>query len=76
MLPPRSLPIMHVGAHDGAVHPWGQRSLMQIHNDMERRRVRRTLAEVKNKLEEALRLSEQIQNKGKHAEPTTTDRRR
>jgi hypothetical protein len=49
---------------------------MQIHNDMERRRVRRTLAEVKNKLEEALRLSEQIQNKGKHAEPTTTDRRR
>jgi hypothetical protein len=49
---------------------------MQINNDMERRRVRRTLAEVKYKLEEALRLSEQIQNKGKHAESTTTDRRR
>jgi hypothetical protein len=50
---------------------------MQIHNDMERRRVRRTLSEVKDKLEEALRLSEQIQpNKGKHVQPTTTDRRR
>jgi hypothetical protein len=50
---------------------------MQIHNDMERRRVRRTLAEVKNKLEEALRLSEQMQhNKGKHGHSTTTDRRR
>lgn len=50
---------------------------MLIHNDMERRRVRRTLSEVKDKLEEALRLSEQIQNnKGKHVQPTTTDRRR
>ncbi|HTZ54068.1 MAG TPA: hypothetical protein VMB20_03330 [Candidatus Acidoferrum sp.] len=49
---------------------------MKIHNDMERRRVRRTLAEVKDKLEEALRLSEQHHNKGKHVQSTTTDRRR
>jgi hypothetical protein len=50
--------------------------MLKIHNDMERRRVRRTLAEVKNKLEEALRLSEQMQNKGKHGEATTPDHRR
>jgi len=50
--------------------------MLKIHNDMDRRRVRRTLAEVKNKLEEALRLSEQMQYKGKHGEPTTTDHRR
>jgi RNase P protein component len=45
-------------------------------NDVERHRVRRTLTEVKNKLEEALRLSEQLQSKGNHGEPTTPDYRR
>jgi len=51
--------------------------MFTIHNDMERRRVRRTLTEVKDKLEEALRLSEQLQHhKGKHDQPTTADRRR
>jgi hypothetical protein len=50
--------------------------MLKIHNEMDRRRVQRTLAEVKNKLEEALRLSEQTQCKGKHGEPTTARHRR
>jgi hypothetical protein len=45
-------------------------------NEVERHRVRRTLAEVKSKLEEALRLSEQLQRKGNHVESTTTRHRR
>jgi hypothetical protein len=49
---------------------------MKIHNDMELRRARRTLSEVKNKLEEALRLS-QLQNKGTYGESAApSDRRR
>jgi hypothetical protein len=50
--------------------------MLKIHNEMDRRRAQRTLAEVKNKLEEALRLSEQTHYKGKHGEPTTTRHRR
>jgi hypothetical protein len=49
---------------------------MKIHNDIERHRVRRTLAEVKHKLEEALRLSEQLQQKGRHGQSTTSHHRR
>lgn len=50
--------------------------MLKIHNEIDRRRAQRTLAEVKNKFEEALRLSEQMQHKGKHGEPTTTNHRR
>ncbi len=50
--------------------------MLKIHNEMDRRRAQRTLAEVKNKLEEALRLSEEMQHKGKHGQTTTTDHRR
>lgn len=49
---------------------------MKIHNDVERQRARRTLSEVKGKLEEALRLSVALQHKGKDEQPTTTNRRR
>jgi hypothetical protein len=45
-------------------------------NDIDRRRIRRTLAEVKRKFEEALRLSEELQQKGAHGQPTTTRRHR
>ena len=49
---------------------------MKIHNDMERHRARRTLSEVKNKLEEALRLS-QTRNKGTYGQQSTpSDHRR
>jgi hypothetical protein len=50
--------------------------MRRITNDVERRRMRRTLAEVKHKLEEALRLSEQLQYKGRHDEPTPSHHRR
>jgi hypothetical protein len=50
--------------------------MLRIENDMDRRRIRRTLAEVKTKLEEALRLSEQISQKGKNEQPAVTDHRR
>ncbi len=39
---------------------------MKVHNEIERHRVRRALAEVKHKLEEALRLSEQLAQKESH----------
>jgi hypothetical protein len=48
--------------------------------DIERFRVRRTLSEVKRKLEEALRLSRQhadpLRTEGEHVHPTLTHRRR
>jgi hypothetical protein len=51
--------------------------MRKIDNDVERYRVRRTLAEVKTKLEEALRLSEQLQRrKGNHDESTAASHRR
>ncbi|HTU70390.1 MAG TPA: hypothetical protein VMF11_08700 [Candidatus Baltobacteraceae bacterium] len=51
--------------------------MLKISNEVDRRRVRRTLTEVKDKLEEALRLSEQLQqHKGKHGESTPADHRR
>ena len=49
---------------------------MKVVNDIDRRRVRRTLTEVKRKFEEALRLSEQLQQKERNGESTTTHRRR
>ena len=49
---------------------------MRVVNEFEKHRIRRTLAEVKRKFEEALRLSEMQHNKGKYGEPTTTNRRR
>jgi hypothetical protein len=50
---------------------------MRQFNDVERYRVRRTLAEVKHKLEEALRLAEQLQQrKGRHDESTAANHRR
>jgi hypothetical protein len=49
---------------------------MRIHNDLERHRARRTLTEVMRKLEEALRLSQELQRKGQHAEPTPSYRHR
>jgi hypothetical protein len=49
---------------------------MRVINEFERHRMRRTLAEVKLKFEEALRLSEKQQRKGKYGESTTTHRRR
>ena len=45
---------------------------MKIKSEFERHRVRRTLAEVKRKLEEALRLSEEHQRKGIYGQPTIT----
>ncbi|HET9028569.1 MAG TPA: hypothetical protein VFN49_00195 [Candidatus Aquilonibacter sp.] len=45
-------------------------------NEFERHRMRRTLAEVKRKFEEALRLSESQQRKGKYGQPTITHRHR
>jgi hypothetical protein len=48
---------------------------MRINNDVERQRARRTLSEVKNKLEEALRLSVQLQHKGTNEQSSTPDRR-
>ena len=50
--------------------------MRKITNDVERQRIRRTLAEVKHKLEEALRLSEEFQQKGRHERPATTNHRR
>jgi hypothetical protein len=44
---------------------------MQVKSEIDRHRVRRTLNEVKRKLEEALRLSKELQNKGIYGEPTT-----
>ena len=48
----------------------------KLESEIERRRVRRTLTEVKRKFEEALRLSEALAKKGTHVEPTTTNRHR
>ncbi|MBV8490590.1 MAG: hypothetical protein JO199_08675 [Candidatus Eremiobacteraeota bacterium] len=45
-------------------------------NEFERHRMRRTLAEVKRKFEEALRLVEKQERKGSYGEPTTTHHRR
>ena len=50
--------------------------MRKIVNDVERQRIRRTLAEVKHKLEEALRLSEELQQKGRHERSATTSHRR
>lgn len=44
---------------------------MDVKSDIERHRVRRTLNEVKRKLEEALRLSIELQDKGQHGQSTT-----
>lgn len=44
--------------------------MIRVRNEIDRHRVRRTLAEVKRKLEEALRLSEQLQRKGTHGKTT------
>jgi hypothetical protein len=49
---------------------------MEVRSDIDRHRVRRTLNEVKRKLEEALRLSKELHNKGNYAEPTSTNHRR
>jgi hypothetical protein len=49
---------------------------MRIKSEFERHRVRRTLAEVKRKFEEALRLAEELQRKGIYGQPTTTHRHR
>jgi len=46
---------------------------MQVRSDIDRHRVRRTLNEVKRKLEEALRLSKELHKKGQYGEPTTTN---
>jgi hypothetical protein len=48
---------------------------MPWRTDIERYRLRRTLTEVKQKLEEALRLS-QLRNERDHAQPTVTNRHR
>ena len=48
---------------------------MKWKSDIERYRFRRTLAEVKLKLEEALRLSSQ-RNEREHGQQTATSRRR
>jgi hypothetical protein len=48
---------------------------MQVKSEIEAHRVRRTLNEVKRKLEEALRLSQQLQHKGQYGEQTTPRRR-
>ena len=48
---------------------------MKVVNDIDRRRVRRTLTEVKRKFEEALRLSEQLQQREQNGQ-TSTHRRR
>ena len=50
--------------------------MLKIHNEMDRRRVQRTLAEVKNKLEEALRLSERCNAKESMANRPLRDHRR
>ncbi len=49
---------------------------MHIKNEFDRHRVRRTLAEVKRKFEEALRLAQELQHKGIYGQPTTTHRHR
>lgn len=49
---------------------------MRVRSELERHRVRRTLAEVKRKLEEALRLSQELHNKGQYGQPTTAYYRR
>ena len=48
---------------------------MKWKTDIERYRIRRTLAEVKRKLEEALRLSV-LRTEGEHGQQTVTSRRR
>jgi len=48
---------------------------MQVKSEIDAHRVRRTLNEVKRKLEEALRLSQQLQDKGTYGEQTTPRRR-
>jgi len=48
---------------------------MRWKTDMERYRIRRTLSEVKQKLEEALRLSVR-RDEGEHGQETVTSRRR
>ena len=50
--------------------------IMLLRNELERQRARRTLFEVKRKLEEALRLSQELQNKGNYGQPTTSYYRR
>jgi hypothetical protein len=49
---------------------------MRIRNELERHRARRTLNEVKRKLEEALRLSEELQRKGQYDRSTSSYRHR
>jgi hypothetical protein len=48
---------------------------MRPQNELERQRVRRTLTEVKLKLEEALRLSRELNVKGKHGKTASHHRR-
>jgi hypothetical protein len=48
---------------------------MRLITDLERHRVRRTLSEVRRKLEEALRLSRSL-NERNHEQPTTSNRHR
>jgi hypothetical protein len=48
---------------------------MKWKTDIERYRIRRTLSEVKQKLEEALRLSVR-RGEGEHGQQTATSRRR
>ena len=50
--------------------------MTKLQTEIDRRRVRRTLTEVKRKFEEALRLSEELQQKGANGQPTTTNRHR
>ena len=50
--------------------------MLRVRSEIERHRVRRTLTEVKNKLEEALRLSQALDHKGQYGEPTSSYRRR
>ena len=49
---------------------------MQVKTELERHRARRTLSEVMQKLEEALRLSKERQQKGTYGQPTTSYRHR
>ena len=48
---------------------------MQVKSEIDAHRVRRTLNEVKRKFEEALRLSQQLKDKGQYGEQTIARRR-
>lgn len=50
--------------------------MAKLLTEIDRRRVRRTLTEVKRKFEEALRLSEELHKKEANGQPTSTNRHR